>query len=50
MLFADLQGFTSFAEKTTPARVAAMLNGYFRRLVPLLETRPAWCTRSSATP
>jgi adenylate cyclase len=37
VLFADLQGFTSFAEKTTPARVAAMLNGYFRRLVPLLE-------------
>jgi adenylate cyclase len=37
VLFADLQGFTSFSEKTTPARVAAMLNGYFRRLVPLLE-------------
>lgn len=37
VLFADLQGFTSFAEQTTPARVAAMLNGYFRRLVPLLE-------------
>jgi adenylate cyclase len=38
VLFADLQGFTSFSEKTTPARVAAMLNGYFRRLVPLLES------------
>jgi class 3 adenylate cyclase len=37
VLFADLQGFTSFAEKTSPAQVAAMLNGYFRRLVPLLE-------------
>src|SRR5919201_101918 len=37
VLFADLQGFTAFAEKTSPARVAAMLNGYFRRLVPLLE-------------
>ncbi len=37
ILFADLQGFTSFSERTTPARVAAMLNGYFRRLVPLLE-------------
>ena len=31
------------------ARVAAMLNGYFGRLVPLLEARAAWCTRSSAT-
>ena len=39
VLFADLQGFTWFAEKTTPARVAAMLNGYFRRLVPLLESK-----------
>jgi class 3 adenylate cyclase len=37
VFFADLQGFTSFSEKTTPARVGAMLNGYFRRLVPLLE-------------
>jgi adenylate cyclase len=38
VLFADLEGFTSFSESTSPARVAAMLNGYFRRLVPLLET------------
>jgi adenylate cyclase len=37
ILFADLQGFTSFSERTSPARVAAMLNGYYRRLVPLLE-------------
>jgi adenylate cyclase len=37
ILFADLRGFTAFSERTTPARVAAMLNGYFRRLVPLLE-------------
>jgi len=37
ILFADLQGFTSFSEQTPPARVAAMLNGYFGRLVPLLE-------------
>ena len=39
ILFADLQGFTSFSERTTPARVAAMLNGYFGRLVPLLEQK-----------
>jgi adenylate cyclase len=37
ILFADLQGFTSYSERTSPARVAAMLNGYFSRLVPLLE-------------
>jgi class 3 adenylate cyclase len=37
VLFADLQGFTSFSGRTTPAQVAAMLNGYFGRLVPLLE-------------
>jgi len=37
ILFADLQGFTAYSERTKPARVAAMLNGYFARLVPLLE-------------
>ncbi|HET7808045.1 MAG TPA: adenylate/guanylate cyclase domain-containing protein [Gaiellaceae bacterium] len=37
VLFADLQGFTAYSEQTAPARVAAMLNGYYRRLVPLLE-------------
>jgi class 3 adenylate cyclase len=37
VLFADLQGFTSFSERSSPARVASMLNGYFGRLVPLLE-------------
>jgi adenylate cyclase len=37
VLFADLQGFTSYSEQTPPARLAAMLNGYYGRLVPLLE-------------
>ena len=37
IMFADLQGFTSFTERTGPARVAKMLNGYFGALVPLLE-------------
>ncbi len=37
VLFADLEGFTSFSDQTPPARVAAMLNDYYRRLVPLLE-------------
>jgi adenylate cyclase len=37
ILFADLQGFSSFSERTSPAQVAAMLNSYFTHLVPLLE-------------
>ena len=37
ILFADLQGFTSFSERTSPGEVAAMLNAYFERLVPLME-------------
>ncbi len=37
VLFADLQGYTSFSERTSPAEVARMLNTYFARLVPLME-------------
>jgi adenylate cyclase len=37
VLFADLAGFTSFSERTTPAAVGEMLNAYFGRLVPALE-------------
>jgi adenylate cyclase len=37
VLFADLQGFTSYAERRAPGEVAAMLNAYFERLIPLLE-------------
>jgi class 3 adenylate cyclase len=37
IMFADLAGFTPFSERTSPGRVAAMLNGYFATLVPLLE-------------
>jgi adenylate cyclase len=37
VMFADLAGFTSFAEQASPARVARMLNRYFATLVPLLE-------------
>lgn len=36
VLFADLAGFTSFTERHDPAEVAAMLNAYFGRLVPLM--------------
>ena len=36
ILFADLESFTSFAERTEPAEVAAMLNRYFEDTVPLV--------------
>jgi class 3 adenylate cyclase len=34
VLFADLQGFTSFSERTDPAAVVRLLNGYFDVAVP----------------
>jgi class 3 adenylate cyclase len=37
VLFADLQGFTSFSERAGASAVAEMLNTYFSRLVPLME-------------
>ncbi|MGH3137937.1 MAG: adenylate/guanylate cyclase domain-containing protein [Gaiellaceae bacterium] len=37
IVFADLAGFTSFSERHDPPEVAAMLNAYFVRLIPLLE-------------
>ena len=37
VLFADLQGFTAYAERTQPREVAAMLNAYFERIVPMIE-------------
>jgi adenylate cyclase len=37
IMFADLQGFTSFSERHDPETVAAMLNAYFGRLVPMME-------------
>ena len=37
ILFADLQGYTSYSEKARPAAVAEMLNAYFTRLVPTME-------------
>jgi adenylate cyclase len=37
ILFADLAGFTAFASDATPESVARMLNGYFGRIIPLME-------------
>jgi len=36
IVFADLQGYTSFAESHAPDEVVRMLNAYFERLVPLM--------------
>jgi class 3 adenylate cyclase len=38
IVLADLGGFTAYSERHEPSEVAAMLNAYFERLVPLLET------------
>jgi class 3 adenylate cyclase len=37
ILFADLAGYTSFAERMAPDAVAVVLNTYYGSLVPLLE-------------
>jgi len=36
VLFADLQGFTAFSERHTPAEVLAMLNAYWAKTVPVV--------------
>jgi class 3 adenylate cyclase len=36
VLFADLRGFTTFSERTSPDRVVEMLNRYFGLAVPLI--------------
>lgn len=37
VLFADLQGFTTFAEQTSAREVRRMLNTYYARLLPLMQ-------------
>lgn len=37
VLFADLQGFTTFSERTPPAEVRAMLDEYFAAIGPVVE-------------
>jgi adenylate cyclase len=37
ILFADLAGFTPFAERHSPEQVTDMLNAYFGRIIPLME-------------
>ena len=37
ILFADLEGYTTFTERVGPEAATEMLNSYFARLVPLME-------------
>jgi len=37
ILFADLAGFTPFADRHSPVEVTRMLNAYFGRIIPLME-------------
>ena len=39
VLFADLQGFTSFSERSDPMDVSAMLNEYFEVTVPMIANK-----------
>jgi class 3 adenylate cyclase len=39
VLFGDLEGFTSFSERSSPAEVAAVLNAYWGMAAPLLTRR-----------
>ena len=39
VVFADLAGFTRFAERSTPAEVAAMLSAFYDGVTPLLSRR-----------
>jgi adenylate cyclase len=41
VLFADLQGYTSFSERTPARAVSEMLNTYFAALIPLMERHGA---------
>ena len=38
VVFADLEGFTTFTERHDPDEVAAMLNAYFERIIPLMQS------------
>jgi class 3 adenylate cyclase len=39
VLFADLQGFTSFSERSDPMEISAMLNEYFEVAVPMIANK-----------
>ena len=45
VLFADLQGFTAFSERSSPAEVVAMLNAYWAEVVPVVAAEDGMIER-----
>jgi adenylate cyclase len=45
VLFADLQGFTAFSERSTPPEVVAMLNAYWAKVVPVVAAEDGMIER-----
>ena len=45
VLFADLQGFTAFSERSTPPEVVAMLNAYWAEVVPVVAAEDGMIER-----
>ena len=45
VLFADLEGFTSFSERTSAPEVVAMLNAYWAKVVPVVAAEDGMIER-----
>jgi adenylate cyclase len=45
VLFADLQGFTSFSERSSPPEIVAMLNAYWAEVVPVVAAEDGMIER-----
>ena len=45
VLFADLEGFTAFSERTSPTEVVAMLNAYWAEVVPVVAAEDGMIER-----
>ncbi|MEP6908917.1 MAG: adenylate/guanylate cyclase domain-containing protein [Actinomycetota bacterium] len=45
VLFADLQGFTAFSERSTPSEVVGMLNAYWAKVVPVVSAEDGMIER-----
>jgi adenylate cyclase len=45
VLFADLQGFTAFSERSSPPEVVAMLNAYWAEVVPVVAAEEGMIER-----
>jgi adenylate cyclase len=45
VLFADLQGFTTFSERSSPPEVVAMLNAYWAEVVPVVAAEDGMIER-----